>query len=113
MEAEVRLVTSNLKDTPLVLVNKFSAASSETFALQSGFLSQLCQELNQTLETTIHPNQIMVDLEKILISLGLRNAIDYRQFQRSKSLYTFDFYEIYSESIKPSFLAAVGRANKY
>ena len=112
MGTEVGLVMSNLKNTPLVVVNRFSVASSETSVLQPGFLNELCCELNQTLERIVHPNQIIVDVEKILISLGLRNAIDYRQFQQTKSLYTFDFFELYTESIKPVFLSALGRAKK-
>jgi len=113
MEAEVRLVMANLRNTPLVIVNNFSAASSEkNFALDFGFLDQLCLGLNQTLKETAHPNQVIVDIEKILITLGISDAIDYRQFQQTKSLYTFGFFEIYAESIKPAFMSALGRAKK-
>lgn len=112
MEAEINLVMSNLKNTPLVMVNNFSATPSETFALNSGTLNQLCHYLNKRLEEIVQPNQVIVDLDKILISLGLRNAIDYRQFRQTKSLYTFDFFELYAESIKPAFLSALGRAKK-
>lgn len=111
-ESEIGLVLSNLKKTPLVIINKFSSAASASPILHSGALDRISHELNSTLQEITHSNQIIIDIDKIISNIGLMNAIDHRQFRQTKSLYTFDFFELYANSIKPVFISAQGRSKK-
>jgi FkbH-like protein len=57
-------------------------------------------------------NQIIVDIDYVIALTGLKRAVDFRQFQSSKSLYTKDFYSNYAKLVKPVFLAANGHVRK-
>ncbi len=112
VEGEIDLILNNLKDTPLVLINYFSSALFHMDILRNGPLSNLCKRLNSTLDRKVGPNQICVNLDVALAKVGLGSSVDFRQFQSTKALYTINFFKVYSELVKPAFMAATGRAKK-
>ena len=112
VESEIKLSLENLKDTPLVLINKFSSIHFDANALEQSKLSLLSDRLNNFIKSVISQNQLIVNIEKIIAVTGLRQAMDYRQFQSSKSLYTKEFYFNYVEYIKSAFLASNGMVKK-
>jgi FkbH-like protein len=112
VEGEIELMLNNLKHTPLVLVNHFNSAIFCMDALKEGPLSILCRRLNVRLAHKVAPNQIIVDLEKVLVKVGHFAAVDLRQFQLSKALYSIGFFKTYAEAVMPAFMGANGRAKK-
>lgn len=112
LEEEVSFVLQNLKNTPLVLINKFSANAFNSGSLNAGVLSKLCVRMNGFVETTKVKNHLVVDTDLILVDLGRSSSIDDRQFQYAKSLYYFDFLKAYVTAVKPAFLSVLGRAKK-
>lgn len=112
VEGEIDLVLRSLQHTPLVLINRFSSALFDTDPLRDGPLKQLCKRLNGALESKVGSNQIVVDIDAILAKVGLGAAVDFRQFQSSKALYSIDFFKAYAEAVKRAFLAAAGRSKK-
>jgi len=112
VESEIELMLNNLKHTPLVLVNRFNSTIFCTDALKEGPLTILCRRLNLRLAQKVAPNQIIVDLEKVLLKVGHFAAVDLRQFQLSKALYSIEFFKTYAEAVLPAFMGATGRAKK-
>ena len=112
VELEIESTLENLKDTALVLINKFTSIHFDENVLEQSKLNALSDRLNIFAQSIILKNQLLVNIEKIIAVTGIDQAIDYRQFQSSKSLYTKDFYFNYVEYIKSAFLASNGMVKK-
>lgn len=112
LESEISFVLQNLKATPLVLINKFSAYAFDINSLKVSALSDLCSRLNSVVQAEKFKNHIVVNTDQILVQIGRSLSIDDRQFQYTKSLYRLDFFKAYSIKIKPTFLSLLGRAKK-
>jgi FkbH-like protein len=112
IELEIESTLENLKDTALVLINKFTSIHFDENVLEQSKLNALSDRLNNFVQSIILKNQLLVNIEKIIAVNGIDQAIDYRQFQSSKSLYTKDFYFNYVKYIKSAFLASNGMVKK-
>jgi FkbH-like protein len=112
VEAEINLLFRNLLNVPLVIINRFSSTLFDSTPLVASTLGRLCKRLNSVLENKAAHNQILVDLDAVIAQVSLSRAVDLRQFQSSKSLYTIEFFQAYAKSIEPAFLAAVGFSKK-
>ena len=112
VESEMQLTLKNLTSTPLVLINCFTSKFFDSNILRQSTLMKLCNRLNSALKGMISSNQIIVDIDGVIALTGLKGAVDFRQFQSSKSLYTKDFYSNYARLVKPAFLAANGFVRK-
>lgn len=109
---EIDLVLKNLRHVPLVLINSFSSLLFDANELREGPLKVLCRRFNMALEERVSSNQLIVDLTTILAKVGLRSAVDFRQFQSSKALYSIDFFKAYVHAVEPAFCAVTGRVRK-
>ena len=112
VEHEVGLALKNLRNCPIVLINSLTPDAFDFDPLRESALRQLCNKLNSFVETSISVNQKVVNIEMIIAKTGLDYAIDYRQFQQAKSLYTKEFFINYSKMIKPAFLSGYGLGKK-
>lgn len=112
VEAEIDLLFRNLLNVPLVIINRFSSTLFDSTPLVASTLGRLCKRLNSVLENKAAHNQILVDLDAVIAQVSLSKAVDLRQFQSSKSLYTIEFFQAYAKSIEPAFLAAAGFSKK-
>ena len=112
VELEIESTLENLKDTPLVLTNKFTSIHFDENVLEQSKLNSLSDRLNNYVQSIMLKNQLLVNIEKIIAVTGIGQAIDYRQFQSSKSLYTKNFYFNYVKYIKSAFLASNGMVKK-
>ena len=112
IEDEIRLVLKNLKDVPLVLINKFTISLFNSNPLKKDPLDLLCHRLNNFVESIISLNQIIVDLDLIIAHVGAIKSLDSRQFIAAKSIYSVDFFRGYVEAISPAFMATTGRYKK-
>lgn len=112
VEGEIDLVLRSLRSTPLVLMNRFSSMVFDTEILRDGAFKKFCRRLNDVLESATSLNKIIVDLDAILAEVGLSNAVDFRQFQSGKALYSIEFFKAYAEAVRPAFMAAAGRSKK-
>lgn len=112
IEGVMDLVLHNLKNTPLVLLNRFSSALFNPNPLREGALQKLCKRLNLALESKVGTYQIIVDLDAVLAEVSLGASVDLRQFMSAKALYSVEFFGAYAKAVKPAFMAATGRAKK-
>lgn len=112
VEREIELALNNLGDVPLVLFNRFSALLFAHDDLRDGALHRLCDRLNTTLDRSVSPHQIPVNIDRVLAQVGLSAASDFRQFQSAKALYTIELLKSYAEQVAPALLAVTGRIRK-
>lgn len=112
VKSEIDLVLKNLEKTSLVLINKFTPLLFSNSHLMTGRLDQLGAILNQYLEDRKTKNVKLVNLEKIIASIGIEPSIDLRYYYSSKAFYTIDFFKAYAEYIKPFIMSANGKSKK-
>jgi FkbH-like protein len=112
VEREMELVLENLRDVPLVLFNRFSAQIFTYTVLRDGALTLLCDRLNAKLEKMVRSHQIAVNMDSVLAQVGLSDAVDFRQFQSTKALYTIELFKSYAEHVAPAILSVTGRMRK-
>ncbi len=111
-KSEVDLVLKNLEKTSLVLINKFTALSFSHYKFRKNKLDELASQLNLYLEEKISINVRLLDIEKVIASIGVSNSLDMRYYYSSKALYTIDFFKTYANYIAPFFISANGKAKK-
>ncbi len=111
-KSEVDLVLKNLSRASLILLNKFSGLPFSNSTRRRNNLEELADQLNQYLEDNIPPNVRLVELRKVIASIGVDNSLDFRYFYSSKALYTINFFKSYAEYVKPYFMSANGKAKK-
>lgn len=111
-KAKIDLVLKNLKETSLILFNKFSSLHFWNSNIKSNNLEELVDQLNHYLEQITPINVKLVDLDKVIASIGLDNSIDLRYYYSSKALYTVDFFKRYSYHVKPYIMSVCGKSKK-
>lgn len=111
-KSEIDLVLKNLGKTSLVLLNVFTSLSFSTSARRKTKLEELANQLNQYLADNIPANVRLVELEKVIASIGVEDSFDYRYYYSSKALYTVNFFKSYAEYVKPFIMSANGKAKK-
>ena len=110
--SQVDLALGNLAAASLVLFNRFTDAAFASYGLRPSSSAQLAARLNRHLESRAQSTLILVDLERILIQVGLRDALSLREYYSSKSLYSVAFFKTYAQQVRPSILAACGKSKK-
>jgi FkbH-like protein len=112
VSTEIDFVFDNLKHTPLVLVNSFSAALFAGLSIGPRALDDLCARLNRHLGERAPRQARIVNLDQIITHLGVNASVDRRYLYSSKAPYTIAFLKAYAEAIKPYVMAARGKAKK-
>ena len=75
-------------------------------------MDELALQLNSYLEKNITLNIKLVEIEKVIASIGITRSFDMRYYFLSKALYTIDFLKMYADYIKPFILSACGMSKK-
>ncbi len=109
---EIYFTINNLSSNKLVIINKFSTLIFNNYYLQENQFDIICNELNHYLLEVRTPNIVIVDTEKVISKISISEAIDYRSFYSSKSLYKVNFYKEYCKFIYPIISSIYGKAKK-
>lgn len=112
VSSNIDLVFKFLKNTPLVLINKFTHLPFINSSLRKSKLETFSDQLNEYIVSKKQTNTKLIEIEDVLVKVGLENSLDLRYYYSSKALYTNKFYEAYSEIIKPFILAIEGKSKK-
>jgi FkbH-like protein len=112
IKAEIDLVLKNLNKMSLVLFNIFTSLSFSISNIKKNNLELLAIQLNHYLEENISANVRLVNIDKIIASVGFSNSLDLRYYYSSKALYTIDFFKAYAEFVKPFIMSANGKSKK-
>ena len=92
-KCEINLVLKNVEKISLVLINKFTSLQFSISNIRKNKLDELASKLNQHLEENIPTNVKLVDIEKLIASIGISNSLDWRYYYSSKALYTVEFFK--------------------
>ena len=109
---EIDFVLKNTHKTSFVLINKFTSLTFFGFNAKKGRFDKLADRLNNYLEKKILTNTALVEINKVIASVGISNSLSLRQYYSSKSLYTIEFFKFYVEFIKPFIMAINGKSKK-
>ena len=109
---EIDRVLVNLKDIPLILINRFSLLAFNQFSLVKNRADQMIKNLNAYLEDASSNNMRLIDIDKVISRLSIQSSVDLRCYYSSKTLYSVSFYKKYFEYIRPIFLAETGKIKK-
>lgn len=109
---EIDIVIKNLKDTQLVLFNKFTSACFSNNNIDENRLDALKNALNEYVVSVASKNIKIIDIEKTILNIGLEKSIDFRFYYSSKALYSIDFFKNYVNSILPFIISANGKSKK-
>ena len=112
IQSELDMVKLQLKDTSLVIVNRFSAAQFSSLSPVESRLDRLAARLNTALETDLPGNFKVIDTDTILSHVGIDNGINLRNYYSSKALYSVEFFKAYSAHVLPLIRSAAGQARK-
>lgn len=112
MKTEIDFVIAELKNAPLVFINKFSSLIFNYSSFKSTTLDMICSTLNDYAQKKVSSNFLVIDIDKILAKISISKSIDLRFYYSSKALYTVEFYKEYSGYITPLILSFMGKQKK-
>jgi FkbH-like protein len=110
--SEIDIVFENLKDCPSVVINTFSSGYFVSSYSQKSKIDNLVTELNEYLINKKRLNITLLEMDKIISKIGIKQAIDFRFYQSSKAPYTLTFLKNYVSAIEPVFLRNTGKLKK-
>lgn len=110
--ADIKLVARNLSSVPTVIFNSFSRAAFYSNSLCGSKIDSLCDRLNKYIQGHDLKNIQLIDIDKLVMHIGVNEAFDYRMYLHSKTLFTVEFWVAYVSRIS-AFLAEInGRGKK-
>ena len=114
VKEDIDTIVRNLSNASKILFNSFLPLNDIRVVCSSSIPQDLiAKELNNHLQTYEDPGKLdIVDMSKILSTLGLDRSIDLRMFSISKSLYTVPFWSVYVELISNLGLESLGLLKK-
>jgi FkbH-like protein len=112
IKSEIELILLNLKATPTVIFNTFSAASIVSPFVNTTKLEKFVHGLNYFLHNLTVKNLVIVNIDKIISELGRAQAFDFRFYHTSKAPYTISFFKTYIRAIESTILKVTGKVKK-
>ena len=109
---EIDLFFKNVSSVPIVIFNRFSCLAYSEFQFKNTSLNTLTNVLNQYLDEMHPANVKLIDIDKLIVELGIQSALDWRFFTLACSPYTHQFYSVYSDRILPIILGQCGLIKK-
>ncbi len=106
-KSELSFLIDQLKDTPLVFINKF-----QSVFFNNDRLNYVADELNTFLVKSVPPNFQLIDLNKHFLEVSIEKSVDWKNFYNNKMPFTVDFFKSYVKSIQPAILAVQGKSKK-
>ena len=111
LRQDLKLCFKILKDTPLVLVNKFSNQVIKEFQIIEK-QKKIDTTINNQIENLADKNFHFLNTNIILEKIGTKNSINKNNFINTKTLYTSKFMHEYAKLIKPSIMSLCGKQKK-
>ena len=112
IKSEISLVFKSFKSSRLVLFNKFTTIHFSGSGIKKSNFEGIAQRLNQYLEEIVPDNVRLIELERIIGCIGIKESVDFRYYYSSKALYSINFFKSYVQQIRPFILSANGKAKK-
>ena len=109
---EIDFTIKNLKECPLLIINKFSSLLFSSFNIENNHLEELATRLNEYLDKIEQKNLNVFGIDNVISFLGVKKSYDLRYLYSSKAPYTIEFFKNYCQLIKPLFMAINGKSKK-
>ena len=110
--SEIDFVLGNLRNTSLVILNKFSSLIFNHELIRQNNFDRICEKLNRYLEQKKASNMLLIDIDKILAKISIPRSVDFRYYYSSKALYSTEFLKTYSAFVSPAVASVKGRSKK-
>jgi len=112
LEGELSMVLQNLSTIPCVLFDSFNANAISISPLRKNRFAELACRLNQFVEKNKSSNTYLIDTNAIFNKIGVGNALDFKLYNLSKTLYTISYWKEYVYLVSPLLLKVTGKAKK-
>lgn len=112
LEGELGMVLQNLSSIPCVLFDSFNAGAVSISPLRRNRYAELADRLNQFVAANKSSNTYLIDTNAIYNKIGVENALDFKLYNLSKTLYTISYWKEYVYLVSPVLLKVTGKAKK-
>ena len=112
LEGELSMILQNLSSLPCVLFDSFSANAISISPLRRNKFLELANRLNQYVSANKPTNTYLIDINSIYNKIGVDNALTFKLYNLSKTLYTINYWKEYAYLVSPIILKVTGRAKK-
>ena len=112
IEGELGMVLQNLSSIPCVLFDSFNANAISISPLRRNRYAELANRLNQFVAENKSSNTYLIDTSAIYNKIGVENALDFKLYNLSKTLYTISYWKEYVYLVSPALLKVTGKAKK-
>lgn len=112
LEGELGMVLQNLSTIPCVLFDSFNANAISISPLRRNRFAELARRLNQFVEENKSSNTYLIDINAIFNRIGVGDALDFKLYNLSKTLYTISYWKEYVYLVSPVLLKVTGKAKK-
>ncbi len=112
LEGELGMVLQNLSGIPCVLFDSFNAGAVSISPLRRNRYAELADRLNQFVAANKSSNTYLIDTNAIYNKIGVENALDFKLYNLSKTLYTISYWKEYVYLVSPVLLKVTGKAKK-
>lgn len=109
---EIDFVFNNIENAPLVIINKFSSLIFNYNNITQNNFDLICQELNEYVIQNKSSNTVLIDIDKVLAKLSIKESVDFRNYYSSKSLYSISFFKEYASFVAPVVFSITGKSKK-
>jgi len=110
--SEIDIIFDNLKNSPSVIFNTFSSKDFVSSYSQKSKIELLISELNEYLEKKKSINVDLIEIDKIIMQLGIDQSIDFKLYSSSKAPYTLAFFKNYIAAIETIVFRNTGKLKK-
>ena len=112
LEGELGMVLQNLSTIPCVLFDSFNANAISISPMRRNRFAELARRLNQFVEENKSSNTYLIDINAIFNKIGGDNALDFKLYNLSKTLYTISYWKEYVYLVSPVLLKVTGNVKK-
>lgn len=112
LEGELGMILQNLSAIPCVMFDSFNVNTISISPLRRNRFSELARRLNQFVEENKSNNTYLIDTNTIYNKIGVENALDFKLYNLSKTLYTIRYWKEYVYLVSPVLLKVTGKAKK-
>ena len=109
---ELQLLFRILENVPLVLFNRFSSLAFNYNQVQPDNFDLIVDSMNSILESCIGKNVQIVNIDRIIGSIGVSSAISPQNYYIHKALYTLNMMKVFTSQIKHPLIFLRGKIKK-
>jgi FkbH-like protein len=112
VKAEILLTINHLSEVPLVVFNSFDTSLFNFERSRENIFDDVCSQLNSYLNEVKTKNIVVLNLSKVILSVGVQHSFNKRMWHSSSMLYSYEFLKKYASKATGYMLSLSGKAKK-